>query len=74
MYLRPFRSDVLSKILTVDPVAVAVFVVDWISATLSTNYEKKGSHRFHIAVQTRDFSQSISCILNKGQRTREEEE
>ena len=45
-----------------------------ISATLSTNYEKKGSHRFHIAVQTRDFSQSISCILNKGQRTREEEE
>ena len=45
-----------------------------ISATLSTNYEKKGDHRFHIAVQTRDFSQSISCILNKGQRTREEEE
>ncbi len=27
-----------------------------ISATLSTNYEKKGEHRFHIAVQTRDFS------------------
>ena len=45
-----------------------------ISATLSTNYEKKGEHRFHIAVQTRDFSQSISCILNKGQRTREQEE
>ena len=45
-----------------------------ISATLSTNYEKKGNHRFHIAVQTRDFSQSISCTLNKGQRTREEEE
>ena len=45
-----------------------------ISATLSTNYEKKGNHRFHIAVQTRDFSKSISCTLNKGQRTREEEE
>ena len=45
-----------------------------ISATLSTNYEKKGEHRFHIAVQTRDFSQSISCILNKGQRSREQEE
>ncbi len=45
-----------------------------ISASLSTNYEKKGEHRFHIALQTRDFSQSISCTLDKGLRTREEEE
>tara|TARA_Y100001935_G_C17307472_1_gene513308 strand:+ start:2645 stop:3754 length:1110 start_codon:yes stop_codon:yes gene_type:complete len=45
-----------------------------ITATLSTNYEKRGDHRFHIAVQTRDFSKSISCILEKGKRSREQEE
>lgn len=45
-----------------------------ITATLSTNYKKKGDHRFHIAVQTRDFSKSISCVLEKGKRTREQEE
>lgn len=45
-----------------------------ITATLSTNYEKRGDHRFHIAVQTRDFSKSISCVLEKGKRTREQEE
>ena len=41
-----------------------------ITATLSTNYEKRGDHRFHIAVQTRDFSKSISCTLEKGKRSR----
>ena len=45
-----------------------------ISASLSTTYEKRGDHKFHIALQTRDFSKSISCKLEKGTRTREEEE
>ena len=45
-----------------------------ITASLSTTYEKRGDHKFHIALQTRDFSKSISCKLEKGQRTREEEE
>ena len=45
-----------------------------ITASLSTNYKKRGEHRFHIAVQTRDFSKSISCVLEKGTRTREQEE
>jgi|TARA_B100001094_G_scaffold62841_1_gene58739 hypothetical protein len=45
-----------------------------ITASLSTNYKKKGDHRFHIAVQTRDFSKSISCVIEKGSRTREKEE
>ena len=45
-----------------------------ITASLSTTYEKRGDHKFHIALQTRDFSKSISCKLEKGTRTREEEE
>tara|TARA_Y100000590_G_C15622834_1_gene978243 strand:- start:293 stop:1411 length:1119 start_codon:yes stop_codon:yes gene_type:complete len=45
-----------------------------ITATLSTTYKKRGSHRFFIVLQTRDYSKSISCILDKGSRTREMEE
>ena len=45
-----------------------------ITATLSTTYEKRGEHRFHIALQTETYSKSISCVLKKGERTREEEE
>lgn len=45
-----------------------------ITATLSTTYEKKGEHRFHIALQTETYSKNISCVLKKGERTREEEE
>lgn len=45
-----------------------------ITAALATNYEKKGDHRFHIALQTEDYSKIISCVMNKGQRSRQEEE
>ena len=30
-----------------------------ITANLATTYEKKGEHRFYIALQTRDYSRSI---------------
>ena len=30
-----------------------------ITAALATNYEKKGDHRFHIALQTEDYSKII---------------
>lgn len=45
-----------------------------ITAALATNYKKRGDHKFHIALQTEDYSKSISCILEKGARSREEEE
>ena len=45
-----------------------------ITASLATTYEKKGEHRFFIALQTRDYSKSIECVIEKGKRSREEEE
>lgn len=45
-----------------------------ITAALSTTYEKQGDHKFHIALQTEDYSKSISCVMKKGIRSREEEE
>ena len=45
-----------------------------ITASLATLDDKKGDHRFHIVIQGQKFSKSISCILKKGLRTREEEE
>lgn len=45
-----------------------------ITAALSTTYQKKGDHKFHIALQTEDYSKSISCVMKKGVRTREQEE
>ena len=45
-----------------------------ITAALATNYKKRGDHKFHIALQTEDYSKSISCVLEKGARSRKEEE
>jgi hypothetical protein len=45
-----------------------------ITAALATNYKKRGDHKFHVALQTEDYSKSISCVLEKGARSREEEE
>ena len=45
-----------------------------ITASFATTYEKKGEHRFYIALQTRDYSRSIECVILKGKRSREEEE
>ena len=42
-----------------------------ITAALATNYKKRGDHKFHIALQTEDYSKSISCVLDKGARSRE---
>ena len=45
-----------------------------VTASLATTYNKIGEHKFYIAIQTESYTKSISCILEKGKRTREEEE
>lgn len=44
------------------------------SASLVTDAPKRGEHRFHIAVQTVTSTMTYSLRLNKGERTRHEEE
>ena len=35
---------------------------------------KKGDHKFFIVVQAYDYTKYLECYLDKGKRTREEEE
>ncbi len=44
------------------------------TASLASDRPKRGDHRFHIAVQTFDRTSEYFLKLNKGARTREEEE
>ena len=45
-----------------------------ITANLTTTYEKRGEHKFFIVVQAYDYTKYLECFLDKGKRTREEEE
>ncbi len=45
-----------------------------ITANLATTYEKKGDHKFFIVVQAYDYTKYLECYLEKGKRSREEEE
>ena len=45
-----------------------------VTASLKTTEPKKGNHRFYIAIQTQDYSQTIACMLTKDKRSRIEEE
>jgi hypothetical protein len=45
-----------------------------VTASLATNYSKKGEHKFFIAIQTYKYSSSFSYTFIKGELTREEEE
>ena len=45
-----------------------------VTATLSTTYEKLGSHRFFVCIQGSNATHVISCYLTKGKRTRDSEE
>ena len=45
-----------------------------VTATLSTTYEKLGSHRFFVCIQGSEATHIISCYLTKGKRTRDLEE
>jgi len=45
-----------------------------ITANLATTYEKKGDHKFFIVIQAYDYTKYLECFLEKGKRTREEEE
>ena len=45
-----------------------------VTASLATNYSKKGEHKFFIAIQTYKYSSSFSYSFVKGELKREEEE
>ncbi len=45
-----------------------------VTATLSTTYEKLGSHRFFVCIHSSDATHVISSYLTKGKRTRSSEE
>ena len=45
-----------------------------VTATLSTTYEKLGSHRFFVCIHGSEATHVISCYLTKGKRTRDLEE
>ena len=41
-----------------------------VTATLSTTYEKLGSHRFFVCIHGSEATHVISCYLTKGKRTK----
>ena len=45
-----------------------------ITANLATTYEKKGDHKFFIVIQANDYTTYLECFLEKGKRSRNEEE
>ena len=45
-----------------------------VTASLATNYSKKGDHKFFIAIQTHKYSLSFSYSFIKGELSRDEEE
>ncbi|RMF91856.1 MAG: hypothetical protein D6741_15640 [Planctomycetota bacterium] len=45
-----------------------------VTAALATDRPKRGEHRIHVAVQTAEVTASWSVVLEKGARTREQEE
>jgi hypothetical protein len=45
-----------------------------VTASLATNYLKKGEHKFFIAIQTYKYSSSFSYSFKKGELTRNQEE
>lgn len=44
------------------------------TASLATDHPKLGAHRAHVAIQTTSFTATRSVFLEKGRRTREQEE
>ena len=45
-----------------------------VTASLATNYSKKGDHKFFIAIQTHKYSKSFAYNFIKGMHSRKEEE
>ena len=45
-----------------------------VTASLATNYTKKGDHKFFIAIQSHKYSHSFSYQFTKGELSRDEEE
>ena len=56
------------------PFAVEQLLGAACTAALATDRPKKGAHRVHVAIQTPDYTQSVSLELDKGSRSRETEE
>ncbi len=61
-------KEIDSKTKTKHLIGVAV------TANLATTYEKKGEHKFFVVIQTSSYTKYLKCILDKGKRTRDEEE
>ena len=45
-----------------------------VTASLATTYKKIGDHKFFIVIQTDSHTKTVSCVLDKNTRSREEEE
>ena len=43
-----------------------------VTASLATTYKKIGDHKFFIVMQTDSYTKTISCVLEKNTRTRED--
>ena len=68
-------ANAYKKCMDIEPETKTKYLVGVaVTASLATTYKKIGDHKFYIAIQTDSYTKTISCILNKGARSREEEE
>ena len=68
-------ANAYKKCMDIEPETKTTYLVGVaVTASLATTYKKIGDHKFYIAIQTDSYTKTISCILNKGARSREEEE
>ena len=68
-------ANAYKKCMDIEPETKTTYLVGVaVTASLATTYKKIGDHKFYIAIQTDSYTKTVSCILNKGARSREEEE
>ena len=68
-------ANAYKKSLQIEPNTRTKYLVGIaVTASLATTYKKIGDHKFFIVLQTHSYTKTISCILEKNKRSREEEE
>ena len=68
-------ANAYKKCMDIEPETKTKYLVGVaVTASLATTYKKIGDHKFYITIQTDSYTKTVSCILNKGARSREEEE
>lgn len=68
-------ANAYKKCMDIEPETKTKYLVGVaVTASLATTYKKIGDHKFYIAIQTDSYTKTVSCVLNKGARSREEEE